>query len=135
MSYSYICSPYSHEDEAVRHARYLAVDRYVHHLICYTNIIPYSPIMHFHHHAQQNDLPKDAKFWARHNRTMLAGAKNFYVLNIPGAAQSKGIFEEIGWGADAKKQGILATPISDLSPAEGYIHDETDIQQLVEELR
>lgn len=113
MTYIYIGSPYSHLDPKVRQARYFNVMDYVDWLLKNTSHTPYSPIMHFHEFVKRHNHPGDALYWERHNLAMLAGASQLHVLNIPGAANSRGLAREIAQ-ADATRTGLwLADPDRD----------------------
>lgn len=102
MSFSYLASPYSHPDAEVRQKRFEAVMQHVADL-CRFKIVAYSPILHFHPLAIAHDLPTDAAFWAKHNRTMLEAANSLLILRLPGWEESKGVALEIEWAREARK--------------------------------
>ena len=54
----------------------------------------FSPIVAFHHLANDLKLPKDAKFWGPINRRFLDLSDQFYILHIPGHQSSEGIKDE-----------------------------------------
>src|SRR3989304_2585313 len=102
MSFIYLASPYSDPDANRMHKRYLIVKQVVAELIA-EGIIIYSPILHFHQLALDHELPKDNKFWQRHNMAMLRAASNLCVLRLPEWQASKGCALEIAF---AEAQGI-----------------------------
>lgn len=132
MTYIYIASPYSHLREEEQERRYYQVMSYCTWLIHNTEFTPYSPILHCHEWAKQATLPGDAIFWERHNLAMLRGADSIHVLNITGAAASRGIAKEIVW-AQALNKGIYVAQLTGVDG--GYEYWQTNIYELASILR
>lgn len=100
--FSYVASPYSDPNPAVRQARYEAAVAFV--AWCYASgWVVYSPIVHSHPPALVAELPTDAAFWWRVNETMLAVATEVLVLKIPGWDRSKGVAQEMD---EAERAGL-----------------------------
>lgn len=94
--YIYLASPYSDPDPSVRSFRYSENVRIVGNLIREGYIV-YSPIVHFHMVALQNDLPKGFSFWENINKAMISRAEKLTVLKLPEWDQSLGVQEELAY--------------------------------------
>lgn len=92
---TYLASPYSHPDPAVRAARYEQVCRHAARLLREGRLV-YSPIVHSHPLAELG-LPGDWGFWAEHNRVMLAACTDLVVLALPGWDSSEGVAAETAY--------------------------------------
>ena len=101
----YLASPYSHPDEAVRHARYCAACRAAG-AILRTGLAVFSPIAHSHPIASRCDLPGDFDWWSRFNRDWLDRCDSVVVLKLDGWDRSVGVQCEI---EHAKRAGKLVT--------------------------
>lgn len=89
----YVASPYTHQDISVMEARYhKAMDLTA--FLLKKEWWCYSPIVHCHEMAVKFDLPRDFGFWKRYNWHMLLQASAFFVLDIDGWQESKGVAEE-----------------------------------------
>lgn len=88
--YIYLASPYSHEDESMREARYLAVG-VITATLFNLEVAVFSPIVHCHELAKAYGLPRDADFWKFYNREMLRGARELWLLLLDGWKESKGM--------------------------------------------
>ena len=66
------------------------------------NLIPYSPIVHFHSVAVSHRLPHEFDFWQRINFHMLDKAEELYVLRLKGWDESKGVTAEIMYALNSK---------------------------------
>jgi len=95
MSYIYLASPYTHEDEAVMELRFVQVVDAASYLISVRLLHVFSPIAHCHALAVRHTLPRDAQFWNDYNYTFLKHAKQVCILTIDGWQRSKGIQAEI----------------------------------------
>ena len=93
MSYLYLASPYTHHDPHVREARYLEALDALHWLLG-NRIWTYSPIVHCHTLALQNDLPKDHDYWLEYNHLMILNSRGITVLASSGWEASKGVADE-----------------------------------------
>jgi len=114
-SYWYLASPYSHPDEAIRHARYEQVETALAWLLI-RRMRSYSPIVHCHAMAVRHKMPTDAGFWQDYNHLMIGKADGVIVLRIEGWEQSKGVTEEREFAAQIRK------PVLDLLPTpDGYL--------------
>lgn len=119
MTIAFVSSPYSHPDFLIRDARAEIVGDFCAWLWQEKIGVPFSPIAHWHHICQRNNLPDDAASWERLNRAFVRQADILYVLCIPGWEQSVGVRMEIGW---ARQHGVTvcyATP-----SGAGYIFSE-----------
>lgn len=94
-SYSYVASPYSHEDKWMEHQRYLAVMKFVATRTKENNELLFSPILHWHPCARHHELPTDALYWQKFNHAMQGRAAKTIVLMLDGWEQSKGVQYEI----------------------------------------
>jgi hypothetical protein len=94
MTYSYLASPYNHPTPSIMQDRYQAALRITVHLLS-KRIWTYSPIVHCHTLALQNNLPTDHGYWMDYNRAMLMPAQELLILTLSGWDDSKGIAEEI----------------------------------------
>lgn len=90
----YIASPYSHDDKAVEHYRFLEVRHYTARLI-ETGFVAFSPIVYAHEMAKVFTLGTDAKTWASFNEDMIRLSEGMHVLKLPGWQASKGVAAEI----------------------------------------
>lgn len=93
MGYAYLASPYSHDDEEVRHLRFCAAERAVIYFVLLYKPI-FSPIVHYHEIARRKDFPTDAEFWKPQNYAMLGACRELIVLDIPGLDGSVGVKDE-----------------------------------------
>ncbi len=99
MSYTYLASPYSHPDAAVREARYDAALACLAHMLK-IRVWTYSPIVHCHRLSIEVGLPGDHEFWRDYDRAMIQSAQNFAVLAVDGWRESRGVTEELEFVAD-----------------------------------
>lgn len=100
----YIASPYSGTPEQME-SRYKAVADYTARMIN-VGLVVYSPIVHFHHLANEHELPKDFEFWKNINIGMINVSTQLFVLCIDGWKESKGVKGEIEY---AVSKGIPVT--------------------------
>lgn len=97
----YLASPYSHDDEKVRHERYeKALEAVVE--ILHKGLFVYSPIVHNHYVAESKDLGREFKYWMAFDFTMLSRCSDFYILQIDGWEKSVGVLEEYKFARDLK---------------------------------
>lgn len=107
---TYLASPYSHPDPAVREARFVAVCKVAGEMMGRGHVV-YSPIAHSHPIAMHCDLPKDWLFWGKQDRTMIALCDRVVVLTIDGWQESTGVQAEIEY---AKSIGKPVTYMTDI---------------------
>jgi len=92
-SFIYLASPYSDADQAVVtervHKTELVVAAYLN-----QGHVVFSPILHCHELAINRNLPTDAAFWWKFNRTMLVQASELWLLTLDGWDKSKGMRKE-----------------------------------------
>jgi hypothetical protein len=100
----YLASPYSHEDPAIRQARYEAVRAFTCELLQQRKVI-FSPIVYCHGIAVELGLPTDASYWKSFNMTFLRKADALYVLKLEGWEYSAGVKVETATA------GLLAIPV------------------------
>jgi len=87
----YLASPYSDPDPLMRKTRFLLAREFV------AKQFPkhiYSPIVHYHELATYYDLPTDFETWKTLNFDMIRRADAFWILDIPGWYESKGVTAE-----------------------------------------
>jgi hypothetical protein len=109
--YSYLCSPYSHPDPAVRAERYVAVLKETAYLLK-MGLHIYSPIVHCHELAKVANMPTDAEFWKAYNFCMIRSAEYVKVLMLDGWEASVGIKGEV---EEARR---LHIPVMYVEPSE-----------------
>lgn len=102
MIYTYLASPYSHQDEGVRLARYIAVAKAAGELMMQGEVV-FCPITHSHQIGIAIDLPTDYTFWMKQDTPFLAHAGSIAVLTLRGWKESRGVTREV---AIAKNLGI-----------------------------
>lgn len=90
---TYLASPYSHPDPAVRLRRYEEAAQACAKLC--KSIHVFSPIVHWHEIAQRHVLPTDAAHWWDYNRSFLRRCDSVIVLELPGWDLSEGVTLEI----------------------------------------
>lgn len=94
--FTYLASPYSHPDPAVREERYrLAVQAAAE--LSKAGRLVYSPIASWHHASCVHNLPGDFDYWERLDLCMIGKAEDVLVLQIDGWAQSIGIAKELDY--------------------------------------
>jgi hypothetical protein len=91
----YLASPYTHPDPDVVAQRVLETQRNAVALWVEHNVFVFSPIMHWHHAAVEQDLPTDAESWQGYNEHMMRFCEAVYVLCLDGWENSKGVAAEI----------------------------------------
>lgn len=94
MSFTYIASPYTHDDYLVMLDRYNKVKAFTAHLLR-KNVMCFSPILHNHQMAIDHNMPKNSAFWRAHNYAILSKASRVIVLALDGHDQSVGVRDEI----------------------------------------
>ena len=98
----YLACPYSHDDPAVRHARFEAANRAAGRLMKDGHLV-FSPISHTHPIAEAEGLPRGWEYWQRFDRAYLAYCHRLVVLSIDGWKRSTGVTSEI---AIAREMGL-----------------------------
>lgn len=98
----YVASPYTHDDLAVMQARFEQVAAFTVRIISH-GAPAFSPIVHCHQLAIDNDMPKDFVFWKSYCLSMLRKSDLLYVCMIDGWQESIGVEYEIEY---AEQNGI-----------------------------
>jgi len=117
MSYTYLASPYTHAEPAMREVRYHAAMKCCAWLLK-NRVWVYSPIVYCHELARLHDMPTNAHFWMDYNYAMLRGAKDLLILVLPGWQDSVGIDNEVEYAHAANK------PIRFIHPSSYTVTDE-----------
>lgn len=128
MSYIYLASPYSSDygDNPnlpnMEGFAQLMEDRFLQAEACAAKLLKegqhiHSPIVHCHALAKKYDLPKDVEYWWSYNSSMIAGARGFAVLKLPGWDESKGVLKEIDYFQSLHPNSTLH-PIQWIEPEE-----------------
>lgn len=94
--YTYLASPYTHDDEIVRLSRFRQARR-VTALFVLADIPVFSPIVHGHTLLSELEgyANLDWAFWARQCEPMLRAAHQIVVLCLPGWSTSSGVSYEL----------------------------------------
>ena len=91
--YTYLASPYTHDDPDIRQRRYQDIMRVAAVFILREEVV-YSPVIHFHPLSIKYGLPLNFTFWERHLFSMLRQAKDFVLVKLDGWETSNGMREE-----------------------------------------
>lgn len=92
---TYLATPYTHDDPAVRAERFDVVNRVAGELMRKGEIV-YSPISHTHPIAQECELPQVwCDFWEHQDRPFLEASYRLVVLKQDGWDKSRGVKAEI----------------------------------------
>jgi hypothetical protein len=114
----YLASPYSHDDPAVRQARFESACRCAAYLMRAGHHV-LSPIAYTHTISEAGGLPVDWTFWERFDRRFITACDKLWVLCIPGWRESSGVTAEIKiarqqgkpvWYVVQKIRGYRAVP-------------------------
>lgn len=87
----YLASPYSHPDPLIRKTRFLLAEQFV--AANFPEHI-YSPIVHYHELAEKYNLNTEFTTWQTINFDMIRRADEFWILDIEGWMESKGVMAE-----------------------------------------
>ena len=91
---TYLASPYSHADPAVRQQRFEAACAAAARLMQAGETV-FSPIAHSHPVEQYFNAIEDGEFWMRQDIPILRHCARVKVLRLPGWEQSKGVAREL----------------------------------------
>lgn len=103
MGLTYLATPYSDSDPAVRQRRFEVVNCVAADLIIDGAHI-FSPISHTHPIAEAGSLPCGWEFWGEYDLIMLKASEKLIVLRQAGWEKSVGVAGEIGI---ARELGLL----------------------------
>lgn len=92
--YTYLSSPYTHPDPAVREARFKAANKAAAQLMLAGHAV-FAPISHSHPIDLEFGAPQSGAFWKAQDIPLLRHAARMVVLQLPGWHESKGIAWEI----------------------------------------
>lgn len=95
-TFSYVASPYTHENRAILEARHAVTMAYTAYMLHNKKLV-FSPIVHCHPTADFAKISNKFGFWKKYNFTMLKQASKLIVLELPGWKDSKGVGEEIAY--------------------------------------
>ena len=90
----YLASPYSHENEEMKHRRFEAVQEKTAELM-HQGYIVFSPIAYSHQFHQHFGMPGDWQFWQKYDVAFIGWADEFWIYMLPGWQESKGIQAEL----------------------------------------
>ena len=96
---TYLASPYTHADPAVREARFRAVVKKAAELMLSGECV-FSPIAHTHEIGLLIERPVDHDFWMLQDVAILRHCAKVSVLMLPGWMESKGVAQEIRLARD-----------------------------------
>lgn len=128
----YLCSPYSHDNPAVRHMRFVEACL----AIAWARnkgIYLFSPIAHSHPIAEICGLPLDAAFWRTYNCRAIASFPSLFVLTIDGWKESIGIKDELREGREQKKKLFMLNK-KDNSNYSIMPHDFNAIERMMKDV-
>ena len=108
---TYLASPYTHPDAAVREARYQAACRMAASMIRDGKHV-FSPIVLSHPLAELG-LPSQWEDWEAFDRSMIGFCSELVVLRLPGWSDSEGVLAEIGIARDLGKPVRFVDPVAD----------------------
>lgn len=109
VGYVFLASPYTHPLREERERRFHAAERAcVHYLAKGTAI--YSPIVHWHNIALQQELPYDYLAWQKVNDPLIENCRAFYILEIDGWLKSLGVQHEIEVALASGKPCYVVSP-------------------------
>jgi len=91
---TYLASPYSHPDSAIREGRFRRVCEYAAKLMARGWFV-FSPIAHTHPMAVYGELPPGFDFWEAYDVAMIARCQELHVLTLDGWKESRGVTREI----------------------------------------
>lgn len=92
----YLASPYTHPDPVVREDRFHIVCRAAGHFMAKGHKI-FSPIAHTHPICVAKELPFEFGFWAELDKEMIRLCDEFWILQMDGWRESKGIAAELDY--------------------------------------
>lgn len=115
--YTYIASPYTHEDATVRQMRYERVRDFTAKMAT-LGMYGFCPIAHSHDMGIANKLPYHVDFWREWNYRMIDGASSLLVYMLDGWKQSKGVQEEIEYARKLGKPIFFYDPKTEIQHAD-----------------
>lgn len=96
MLLTYMASPYSHEDKAVREDRYVNACKAAAFLMRYTGDAVFCPIAHSHPIAEYGKLDcMDHDFWLKQDFGILRHSNEFCAVLLDGWENSRGMYMEL----------------------------------------
>lgn len=106
----YLASPYTHDDPAIREARFEAACHAAGQLMMVTGDNVFSAIAHTHPIATRCDLSLGWAYWKSFDLKMLEACDELVVLMLDGWRESKGVTAEIAF---ANEMGIPVNYMTD----------------------
>lgn len=98
---TYLACPYSHDDRAVRVARFEAVNKVASELMR-QGLHIFSPISHTHPIVEAGGLPCGWDYWAEYDRAVLSVCHKMIVLTLDGWRASTGVNAEMMIAAEMR---------------------------------
>lgn len=74
-------------------------------------LLPFSPILHWHNVAVAHDLPTDAVWWWRYNKTMLDTLRHLTLITFRGWEESVGVDLELRRAEEMSYPIVYRAPI------------------------
>lgn len=90
----YLVSPYSHEQESVRHRRFLQARDYTYYALA-RGVSLFSPIVYGHQFSREYGAGTAHEDWLTFNCDMMDAAECLWVLKLDGWETSRGVQHEI----------------------------------------
>lgn len=106
---TYLASPYSHPDPAVREGRYRAACAVAAILSARGDLV-FSPVSHGHGIGLSGRLPVSWEYWQRLDLRMLASCDSLTVLCVAGWRESRGVQAEIEAARELGLPVLLVDP-------------------------
>lgn len=110
MILAYLASPYSHEDEDIRHERFESVVMAAGWMMK-NNYHVFSPIAHCHPIQLCYKLPTEFSYWSSYDRRMISHCDALCILQIPGWKESVGVKAEYQIAIELNKPIYLMQPL------------------------
>ncbi len=106
---TYLASPYSHPDPAIREGRYRAACAVAAILSARGDLV-FSPVAHGHGIGLSGRLPVAWEYWQRLDLRMLASCDSLTVLCVAGWRESVGVAAEIAFARELGLPVLLVDP-------------------------
>jgi len=95
----YVAGPYSTDNQFIQREWLRELRNTVAHLLS-NDLLCYSPILQCHELACVHGLPKDEKFWQRHNEAILNRCDKMFVVTSSGWSDSRDVRREIHYARE-----------------------------------
>lgn len=108
----YLCSPYSHPSEDIRHERFESAI-YATGYLMNNEFHVYSPITSCHPVAMVCNLPREFSYWEEFDKRMITCCDELFILQIEGWNESVGMKAEFKFAREINKPVYLMIPSED----------------------